>query len=381
MSAALPTSANRGGQSDRRLHLGLPASTMEGPDMSDLEFNDTPLIIDTCRELGATRQQAAYILATAFWETNRQMRPVEEAYWLSDDWRKTNLRYYPWHGRGYVQLTWERNYIHAGEELDLDLTTDPKVVMQPDISAKILVKGSLEGWFTGRKLGDYISAGRCDYRNARRVINGTDKAASIAALAHEFDAALAGFGYAGAEPIETGRPVIRFNARGVMVAEMQTNLADLGYFSGRIDGHFGALTRAALLAFQADQGLDTDAVAGPMVWAALETADPRPTREISQTEIDEASGTAKDARMTERVGDLIGVGGVATLVSQMGAASDTLGAASGVLEQLSAVVTQNWPVVLLCAGCLFGWLALRALGFTTRKRRLRDAREHRSLSR
>ena len=182
-------------------------------------------------------------------------------------------------------------------------------------------------------------------------------------------------------PAEVDRPTVRFGAKGVTVAELQTNLADLGYFSGRIDGDFGSLTRAALLAFQADQGLDTDAVAGPMTWAALEDAEPRPPREVTQAEIDEASGTAKDARMTERVGDLLGVGGAATLVSQMGAASETLGAASGALERLSAVVTQNWPVVLLCAGCLFGWLALRALGFTTRKRRLRDAREHRSLSR
>ena len=63
------------------------------------------------------RAWAAYGLATAWHETNRSMEPVEEAYYLAkqvkdlDAWRRVHLnKYYPWHGRGYVQLTWERNY-------------------------------------------------------------------------------------------------------------------------------------------------------------------------------------------------------------------------------------------------------------------------------
>ena len=53
-----------------RLHLGLPALFSGDPDMSDLDFNDTPLILEACRAEGATRAQAAYICATAYWETN-----------------------------------------------------------------------------------------------------------------------------------------------------------------------------------------------------------------------------------------------------------------------------------------------------------------------
>ena len=180
---------------------------------------------------------------------------------------------------------------------------------------------------------------------------------------------------------ETNRPILRFGASGTSVAELQADLADLGYFSGRIDGKYGPLTRASVLAFQADQGLDTDAVVGQQTWAALASAEPRPPREITQSEIDAQSGIARDARMTERVGDLIGLGGAATIVTQMSDASKTLGQASGALERLSAVIAANWPVALLCGGCVLVWLVLRALGYTTRKRRLRDAREHRSLAR
>lgn len=161
----------------------------------DLDLGDTRLIIRECLKRGATLTQAAYILATARWETAHTMKPVEEAFWLSDAWRAKNLRYYPWHGRGYVQLTWERNYLFAGKRLDRDLTTDPEAVMDPAIAAEILVVGSLEGWFTAHKLPDHVNATKTDYTNARRVINGTDKAAPIADLARKYEAALTASGY------------------------------------------------------------------------------------------------------------------------------------------------------------------------------------------
>ncbi|WP_299144090.1 peptidoglycan-binding domain-containing protein [uncultured Tateyamaria sp.] len=182
----------------------------------------------------------------------------------------------------------------------------------------------------------------------------------------------------GEEVIQTNRPTLRFGDRGADVAVWQSDLADLGYFSGRNDGSFGQLTRAATLAFQADQDLATDGVVGPMTWQAANSAEPRPAREVTQEEIDAESGTARDALMTARVGDLVGLGGVAGLATQ---ASEAAEAASGVLETLSGLVPEHWPALLLCGGCVLAWVLLRSLGHTTRKRRLRDAREHRSLAR
>src|SRR5688572_29351341 len=61
----------------------------------------------------------AYALATACHETACTMQPVREAFWLSENWRSRNLRYYPFYGRGYVQLTWKANYDKADRELGL----------------------------------------------------------------------------------------------------------------------------------------------------------------------------------------------------------------------------------------------------------------------
>lgn len=175
----------------------------------DLKLGHTQLIIDTAKEYGLLRNQLAYVLATAFWETARTMKPVREAFWLSESWRRKNLRYYPWYGRGFVQITWERNYIRAGKELGLDLTTDPDKVMEPVVSAKILVHGSAKGWFTGKKLSDYITLSKSDFVGARRIINGTDKARQIAQIARDYDAALKSAGYgekqAAKEPVSVTR--------------------------------------------------------------------------------------------------------------------------------------------------------------------------------
>lgn len=97
-------------------------------------------------------------------------------------------------GRSYVQLTWERNYAHATDRLhqlglldpNLSLEQTPELAMRPDIAAAILVVGMSEGWFTGKKLSDYINDHSCDFFNARRIINGTDQAQRIAGYAQAF---------------------------------------------------------------------------------------------------------------------------------------------------------------------------------------------------
>lgn len=162
------------------------------------------LIIKTCLKYGLSRDEAAYVLGTADWETNHTFEPVREAYWVknAEAWRKKNLRYYPWYGRGFVQLTWEENYIKAGKRLGIDLTTDPDKVMEPEIAAEILVVGMLEGWFTGKDLDDYIDSvdesdkeDFLEFYNARRIVNSMDKANEIAVLSEKYEKELAASGY------------------------------------------------------------------------------------------------------------------------------------------------------------------------------------------
>lgn len=185
--------------------------------------------------------------------------------------------------------------------------------------------------------------------------------------------------YLGDTPLVlTDRATVRFGMKGASVAELQSDLAALGYFAGRVDGDFGPLTRAAVLAFQADNDLATDAIVGPRTWTAMSKAEARPPRDITMDEIEEESGIAQDALMAARVGDLLGAGGVVGVATQ---ATEAAQAASGFLGTATSMVTQHWPALIACGGCFIAWLALRAISRATRERRLRDAREHRSLAR
>lgn len=132
------------------------------------------------------KEQKAYVLATVDWETGHTFKPVREAPNLSEEWRQKNLRYYPYYGRGFVQLTWEENYKRFSKIIGYDFVKDPDKVMEPDISLFILVYGIKNGSFTGKKLEDYINSSKNDTYNARRVVNGTDKAREIANIAEEF---------------------------------------------------------------------------------------------------------------------------------------------------------------------------------------------------
>lgn len=147
-------------------------------------------IIRECKRHGLTlNSQIAYVLATVEHETANTFKPVREAYWLSEEWRRRNLsRYYPYYGRGYVQITWRANYQAYGDILGVDLVSNPDRVMEPNIALFILVDGMTKGRFTGKKLGTYVNGSKTDFTNARQVVNDRDKAEHIAGLARSWQA-------------------------------------------------------------------------------------------------------------------------------------------------------------------------------------------------
>ena len=55
-----------------------------------------------------------------------------------------------------------------------------------------MFRGMEQGWFTGKKLGDYFSADTDDPVNARRIINGNDKDTLIAGYHQKFLTAVGG---------------------------------------------------------------------------------------------------------------------------------------------------------------------------------------------
>jgi putative chitinase len=128
----------------------------------------------------------AYILATTKWETAHTMQPIKEQ--GSSAYLKSK-RYYPWYGRGYVQLTWKTNYEKFRDRVmkrsTVDIIANPDNAMFPGVAAFIMFEGMLNGEFTGKKLSDYFNK-NSDWVNARRIINGTDRAVEIAGIAKQF---------------------------------------------------------------------------------------------------------------------------------------------------------------------------------------------------
>lgn len=154
------------------------------------------------------RPQLAYCLATSYHETGGAMTAVHEkggaAYFRKmydiqgarPDKARELGNVHPgdgarYHGRGHVQLTGRRNYRVMGELFGVDLEAEPALALDEDLSIRILFAGMLAGLYTGKELGDYVNGRKQDFRNARRVVNGLDRADDIAGYARSFDAALA----------------------------------------------------------------------------------------------------------------------------------------------------------------------------------------------
>jgi predicted chitinase len=143
-------------------------------------------IRNECARQGVTMlEQIAYVLATVQHETADTFQPVREAYYMGSNAEtyRQKLRYYPYYGRGYVQLTWKENYSKYAALLGVDLVNDPDIALRPNVALFVLVHGMKTGAFTGRKLADCVTSSGFDFIKARGIINGTDKASLIAGYA------------------------------------------------------------------------------------------------------------------------------------------------------------------------------------------------------
>lgn len=180
-----------------------------GPTLDQGEVEGCNALLEACE--GLPLSWAAYAFATAYHETAFTMQPVKEyggpryftkmydvagsrpklARANGNVNRGDGPRYC---GRGYVQLTWRNNYRRAGQRLGVDLEGNPDLAMRPDLAAKIMREGMVGGWFTGKSFGSYLPgsgpATREQFIEARRIINGVDKAKTIAGYALNFQSAL-----------------------------------------------------------------------------------------------------------------------------------------------------------------------------------------------
>jgi hypothetical protein len=159
-------------------------------DFSTRESTIRAIVEESKKQGFSLNTQIAYILATVKRETGDTFKPVREGDWIghtsTDDYRKTHYRYYPYYGRGYVQITWDYNYQAYSDKLGLDLVADPDKALDPKNALFILIDGFKNGVFTGKKLTDYVNSASTDFYHARRCINGLDHAEQIKGFAVEF---------------------------------------------------------------------------------------------------------------------------------------------------------------------------------------------------
>ncbi len=188
-----------------RVKPGVMGPTLDGNEVSGAET-----IIKAMNRLPISF--VAYALATAWHETAHTMQPITEmgskarAFRLYDigGTRPTLARLMgnttsgdgvKYIGRGFVQLTWKTNYEKAGNLVGESLVEKPELANRPDVAALVMKSGMTDGWFTGKKLADYLPttnrpATAAQFKNARRIINGTDADELIAFYALAFQDAL-----------------------------------------------------------------------------------------------------------------------------------------------------------------------------------------------
>ena len=180
--------------------------------LSQEAVDNINLIVETCEKYNLSYPQSAYVLASIAWETAHTFKAIAEygkgkgrkygtlytnskgqKYGIAGSGGNTYLYSdYPhlYYGRGHIQNTWLDNYKYIKQRTGVDVVNNPDLLLDDKLSVEITVLALKEGWYTGKKLGDYINNTKKDYVGARRCVNGTDKAKEIANYAVVFEKAL-----------------------------------------------------------------------------------------------------------------------------------------------------------------------------------------------
>lgn len=168
------------------------------------------LILQECNVQAITdKSQIAYVLATAHWESGMGKAMIE-----SDGGNPNSFdKYEPgtkrgkalgntqpgdgrkYRGRGFVQLTGRGHYtrytrILAARGEAVNLVDNPDQATIPRIAVIVLVHGMKHGTLTGKRLAQFGKDPHYDFVNARTIVNGHDRAVTIAAIARAYCAAM-----------------------------------------------------------------------------------------------------------------------------------------------------------------------------------------------
>jgi putative chitinase len=195
---------------DKTAFFNRVRTSVFGGSLTTAQVSGIEIILAEADRLGTNNEFLAYAIATTTWETGRTMQPIHErgARSYFDKYEpgtkigkvlgntKTGDGFL-YRGRGYVQLTGRANYEKAGRKLGINLLGNPDLALDPKVAVRIMFLGMTEGWFTGKSFSSYLDGIYEDdaedlreFTNARRIINGTDKAVEIGRIALAYRTAL-----------------------------------------------------------------------------------------------------------------------------------------------------------------------------------------------
>lgn len=274
---------------------------------------------------------------------------------------------YAYRGGGFCQGTGRAWYRETGQQIGIDLERSPDLIEDPRVSLKAYL-----AYWQRYKINRFA-----DQNNIRAVScqincgNPFSKYEPVGKREREqaFDRAWALFG---SGEVQTSNE-ITIGSYGNAIVGLQTQLRDLRYAVGKVDGVYGPETGRALAAFKADYQreheteLEPGDHVGPLTRAALASASPisRPEREATtEQELLEAGSSEMAAGQ-----EMKKVGAAATAVGAVGTAAqtgmlDTIQSSVGWLPTMQATLTpamdaMKWAahhlpfVILIVLGALW----------------------------
>ena len=246
-------------------------------------------------------------------------------------------------GGGYFQTTGKENYARMGKLAGVDLVANPALIDDPRVSLEAACAEA-------RQFQAYADRGEAGFRAYSNGVNRGNPNSASAPIG--WDDRLNEYRRVAAvldvPPVDDD--TTELGDSGALIEGYQKRLAELRYPVGTIDGIFGSRMRAAVLAFQAENGLATDGSIGPMTRAALNKSDakPMPLGDRATATADDlakaGSGTIKDARAADTAAKVIVT---TSVVGGLQETTDALGTLQGWVGDVTAIKAVVDPAIAL----------------------------------
>ncbi len=266
-------------------------------------------------------------------------------------------------GGGFLQSTGRDNYETIGKAIGIPLGEHPELIEDATVSLKAAAHEFAP-------LVKYCDKGESGFRAVCNGINRGNPLSSLDPIGwvdrqHWLKKCLDVIGASG--PAED---VLEVGDSGAMVKAIQERLVALRYPVGKVDGVFGSRTRAQVLAFQAENGLETDGRIGPQTRMALnsESAKPMPLGErATENKADLKAAGSGTLQATDAIKTTAKAAGAITTITAVSDQTGLLvqgklvleemtkyrGVASGIAEVLTWSLGHWYYFVPFV--CYFGW--------------------------